>query len=153
MHTTLSLANKLAKAYPNLTFTQGEHAHWSPDKQTVYYSLRESHAAWVLLHEAAHGLLGHTNYNRDIELLTIERDAWQYAAHTLAPQFNLSIDPEFVETQLDTYRDWLHAKSTCTTCQSNGIEHAKHRYQCLHCGSTWRVNTGIDVHIRRFATA
>lgn len=147
------LSKKLAHSYPDITFTPGDRAHWAPAARTVFYCPDESHADWILLHETAHAILSHQDYALDIELLQLERDAWHYATTVLAPSCNVSIDPEFVETHLDTYRDWLHAKSTCPHCQSNGIEQSKHSYLCLHCNSTWRTNTGVTTDIRRYITA
>lgn len=151
MPATSSLSKKLARNYPGLTFTRGERAHWSPATHTVFYDSRDTHADWILLHETAHGILDHQEYALDIELLQLERAAWHYATTVLAPQYDISIDVDFVEAHLDTYRDWLHAKSTCPHCQSNGIEQTKHRYLCLHCGGTWRTNTGVDAGIRRYS--
>ena len=153
MLATSSLIKKLRSKFPELTFTPGEYARWSPSERTVYYNPTEPHAMWVILHEAAHGLLEHTEYSHDIELLKLERQAWHHASTVLAPVFGIAIDPEFIETQLDTYRDWLHAKSTCPTCHSNGIESAAGHYQCLHCAGSWRVNKGINTAIRRYAAS
>lgn len=147
-----SLIAKLAASYPEITFSTGEYAYWSTSQKTVFYCPHEPHAAWVILHETAHSLLDHQDYSRDIELLRLEQEAWSYATTLLAPRFGITIDPEFIETQLDTYRDWLHSKSTCPACQSNGLEQAKHHYTCLHCQTSWHTNTGIDVEIRRFIT-
>lgn len=152
MPATSSLVKKLATNYPEITFSPGNAAHWSADTQTVYYDLSEPHADWVLLHETSHGLLSHSQYTRDIELVRIERQAWNYAASTLAPKFGIQIDSAFIEAQLDTYRDWLHIKSTCPSCQSNGYESLKHHYACLHCGANWRTNAGVDVGVKRYIT-
>lgn len=144
-----SLVHQLANNYPSLIFTEGRIARWSSEEATVYYNPREPHAEWVLLHETAHGILGHANYTRDIELLRLEHSAWHHATTVLAPQFDIVIESEFVETQLDTYRDWLHAKSTCPSCQSNGFEQHKHQYHCPHCQTNWQTNTGMDVGVQR----
>ncbi len=150
MPATSSLIKKLAAKFPYLTFSEGAYAHWTPTERVVYYNSNEPHAEWVILHETAHGILDHHTYSRDIELIKLERQAWDYAAETLAPLFGIPIDNEFIEAQLDTYRDWLHIKSTCPSCQSNGIEQTKQQYLCPHCGQTWQTNTGINVGIRRF---
>lgn len=147
-----SLIQQLASSYPSLKFVEGESAHWSSAESTVYYCPDEPHTEWVVLHEVAHGLLKHVEYTRDIELLRLEHTAWQYAKTVLAPKFGTIIDTEFIETQLDTYRDWLHAKSTCPFCQSNGFEKDKHHYHCPHCQTDWHTNTGIDVDVRRYQT-
>lgn len=151
MRSTSSLVAKLANNHPGITFALGTTAHWSGDEHTVHYNPTEPHANWVLLHETAHALLEHQDYARDIDLVKMERDAWDYAAQTLAPQYGIAIANSFVDEQLDTYRDWLHTKSTCPTCQSTGYEAARQRYTCVHCGATWQTNTGIDTEIRRFA--
>lgn len=148
-----SLVKTLKANHPELTFRTGEFAHWSTSTQTVFYNTSEPHADWILLHETSHALLRHTEYVRDIDLLKIERQAWNYAIRTLAPRYNITIEPSFIESQLDTYRDWLHAKSTCPSCQSNGIETRKHTYSCLHCGSIWRTNAGVEVGVRRYILA
>lgn len=147
-----SLVKKLRNKFPEFTFTRGDTARWSPSEHTVYYNPNEPHAAWVILHETAHGALSHTEYSRDIELLRLEHQAWHHAKTILAPLFNITIDQEFIETQLDTYRNWLHAKSTCPGCHSSGLETSAGTYQCPHCTSTWKVNRGIDSAIRRYVT-
>lgn len=152
MRSTSSLVAKLANNHQTINFRLGETARWSQDEQTVYYNPTEPHADWVLLHETAHALLGHSEYIRDIVLLRMEREAWDYAARSLAPAHGISIDSTFIDEHLDTYRDWIHAKSTCPTCQSNGYEIAPRGYTCVHCGNNWYTNTGVDREIRRFQT-
>lgn len=147
-----SLVKKLISSHPELSFEAADRAHWSAKNRTVYYCSSEPHAEFIVLHETAHALLNHQQYYRDIDLLKIERAAWTHAATVLAPLYSMTIDPEFIEAQLDTYRDWLHAKSTCPACHSNGFEQHKLSYLCLHCGTTWHTNVGVDVGIRRFAT-
>lgn len=151
MAATSSLSKKLARKYPTLSFERGDRAHWAPATRTVFYQPAEPHADWILLHETAHAVLDHQDYSLDIELLQLERDAWHHAATVLAPECDTVIDPDFIETHLDTYRDWLHTKSTCPHCHSNGVEQAKHIYLCLHCAGTWRTNTGVTTNIRRYA--
>lgn len=152
MRAISSLVKKLAANYPDLKFAIAKTAHWSSTEKTVYYNPEEPHASWTLLHETAHALLNHDNYCRDIDLLKMERDAWNYANGTLAPVYGIAIATNFIEVHLDTYRDWLHAKSTCPTCSSTGFEHRKHSYRCLHCGSAWRTNAGTAAQIRRYVT-
>lgn len=144
-----SLVQQLENSYPALKFAKGPSARWSPTETTVYYDPHESHADWVLLHETAHGVLGHNGYRRDVELLQLERAAWHHAMTVLAPIFAIDIASDFIETQLDTYRDWLHSKSTCPTCQSTGFEQTQQHYTCIHCGASWRVNIGIETAVRR----
>lgn len=150
MHSTTSLINKLQKDFSQFSFIESDVSHWSHTKNTVFYNADDPHNDWVVLHELAHACLNHSDYRRDVELLAMERDAWHYAVTTLAPRYDITIDPDFIEDQLDTYRDWLHSKSTCPQCTLNGVETSKHRYQCLSCQHTWRTNEGKQVQIRRY---
>jgi hypothetical protein len=81
----------------------------------------------------------------------MERDAWQHATTVLAPAYQLSIDPGFIEDHLDTYRDWLHAKSTCPACTLTGIEVSKQLYRCVGCHHTWTTNEGTQRRVQRYS--
>lgn len=144
------LVDKLSADYPQFHFTEDTTSRWSHDSATVFYNPSEPNADWTLLHELAHACLNHTGYIRDIALLQMERDAWEYAKATLAPRYEIDIDEDFIEDHLDTYRDWLHAKSTCPTCTLTGMEIAKHHYRCLGCGQAWRTNAGTQARVQRY---
>lgn len=150
MPTTSSLVAKLSHDFPNVSFVKDDLSRWSAVESTVYYNLTEPHVDWIILHELSHACLKHTQYTRDIALLAMERDAWQHAADALAPRYGITIDEDFIEDHLDTYRDWLHAKSTCPACTQNGMEYARKRYRCLACGHEWRTNNGTQTRIRRY---
>lgn len=147
---TSSLVAKLTQDYPEYRFIQGPVSRWESKHTTIHYNPSEAHSDWVVLHELAHACLAHASYQRDIELLQMEREAWHYAKTSLAPRYAIEIDPEFIEDHLDTYRDWLHTKSTCPACSLNGMELAKHRYQCLACGHQWRTNAGTKTRVTRY---
>lgn len=151
MPSSNSLVAKLQEDYPNINITaHNGAAYWSASQRTVFYNPREPHANWVLLHEVSHALLDHASYRKDIELLAMERDAWHYATTILAPRYDLQIDTDYIEDNLDSYREWLHAKSTCPRCQLNGVEIASRHYRCAACGHEWRVNEARTCHIRRY---
>lgn len=103
-----------------------------------------------LLHELAHAILDHKTYARDIELIELERDAWTHAQATLAPTYNIAIGTNQIEDALDTYRDWLHARSTCPNCQATGVQTERNAYKCLACLSKWRVNDARICALRRY---
>ena len=63
-----------------------------------------SDSSYLLLHEAGHALLEHNKHSRDIGLVAMERDAWQYAKVELA-ELSLTIPAKIVEDNLDTYHD------------------------------------------------
>ena len=146
-----SLVKQLAVDYPVLTFTPGERFYWNPERQTIHY-VRSSDDAASLLHEVAHALLVHQDFMRDVELVEMERDAWNYAVTALAPRYNLAIDPEAVQANLDTYRDWLHARSICPACSATGVQIKQRTYRCLACRSEWTVNDARQHALRRHLT-
>ena len=150
MQSTSSLAAKLRTDYPQFSFTPDETFRWSPSHTTIYYI--ESYDASSLLHELSHALLSHSGYTKDIELLQMERDAWHYAKTILAPKYDVVIHNDVAEDALDTYRDWLHARSICPKCAATGIQSRKNTYKCIGCGTTWRVNEARICHLRRYVT-
>lgn len=126
---------------PGVTFEPGDSFYWSPRTQTVTYnesSLSEPGGIWSLLHETSHALLDHTVYNTDFELLSLEVAAWEHAKQ-LGPNLETTIDENYVQDCLDTYRDWLHRRSTCPTCGSVGLQHSTTDYRCHNCNSIWHV--------------
>lgn len=144
-----SLVNKLRRDFEQFTFTPGETFHWSPADKTIYYIADSSDSA-ALLHELAHGLLEHKSYARDITLLEMERAAWSHAGQELGQSYKVTIDEDAIETALDTYRDWLHARSTCPNCQAIGVQTSKHQYSCVACHEKWRVNDARICALRRY---
>jgi len=153
MPSTHSLLAHLKADYPALWFEAGSDFHWDYSSQTITYSTAsDPYQAAQLLHEVAHALLEHKGYTRDIELIGKERDAWGYAITTLAPHYNVPIESTIVATTMDSYRDWLHARSTCPRCEASGIETAKQHYSCPACRHTWRVNEARMCALRRYST-
>lgn len=148
MRSTTSVLTKLQQDLPEITFSPGETFHWSPESRTVYYSDPADTAS--LLHEVAHALLGHAGYSRDIELLKMERDAWNLAVDTLSVKYEVAVDQDLAEDMLDTYRNWLHARSTCPKCEATGLQSAANLYSCLVCKGSWRVNEARSCALRRY---
>lgn len=144
-----SLLKKLSADYPEIHFVEGEHFLWSPEKSTVSYEVAGDPA--LLLHELGHALLGHTGYERDIELIAIERDAWSKATE-LSSKHGITIAEDTAEDHLDTYRDWLHARSTCPACTSTGYQTGLKAYACPACSQTWSVNEARVCQLRRTKT-
>lgn len=147
--TTMPLTNllkRLKEDFPTLTFVEGEHFLWSPEENTIVYKARGDND--TLLHEVAHAKLNHQGYARDVELVAMERTAWSMAER-LAAQYNLTIDSEIAENHLDTYRDWLHARSTCPACTATGYQTAANTYTCPACTQSWKVNEARICQLRR----
>lgn len=134
------LLSKLKKTLPDVTFTAGDSFYWSPKKQQVTYIASDSEQnQWALLHEASHAILDHQTYNSDYELLHLEVAAW-HEAKNLSQQYKITIDEEHVQDCLDTYRDWLHQRSTCPSCSTVCFQSSPNEYRCHNCYSTWHVS-------------
>lgn len=85
-----------------------------------------------LLHEIGHALLGHCDYRTDPERLKMERAAWD-KAQELCSIYDIHYDEEFVEAELDTYRDWLYRRSRCPECGATRYQTGDGKYHCLEC--------------------
>lgn len=147
---TLSLLDTLAGDHPDITFKAGEQFEWHPHETTVIYNQTDPSFEARLLHEVGHSLLDHKQYDRDIDLVAMERDAWQEARLTLGPRYGIEISSEHIDADMDTYRQWLHDRSTCPHCQSSGIQTAKKEYTCVTCRKKWRVNEARTCALRRY---
>ena len=138
----LPLLNTLLKQYPGLSFVDDNSFFWSPKDKSVHFSadrLAEAQGQWSLIHELAHGLLEHSTYITDYELLSYEVADWQKALE-IAPKYNINIDAEHIEECLDSYRDWLYARSTCPTCHLNSLQIRPDSYKCRNCICKWRAS-------------
>lgn len=150
--TTLStnlLVDKLRQQFPQFTFIEDDNFFWSPQDASIHF-LANSGEVGALLHETAHALLGHSQYTRAIQLIEMERDAWAYAQNTLASQLNMNIAEDEIQDHLDSYRNWLHSRSLCPTCQANGLETKKDSFQCPACLDKWTVNESRTCQLRRY---
>lgn len=124
---------------PEVTFIRGQSLHWSPQQQIITYCADTSTSnLWGLLHEAGHAELGHTSYDSDMELLQLEAAAWD-KAEEIATRVDKIIDQEHIQDCLDTYRDWLHQRSTCPRCGIVSFQQSISAYQCYNCHKAWSV--------------
>jgi len=141
------LLTQLQVDYPQFHFAIGSSDRWDSNG-TVYYTAETSRPA--LLHELAHALLGHSTYQLDIELLRMERSAWDHAQHTLAPHYGVTMTNDDVQDALDTYRYWLHNRSLYPDCHLSGLQQSDGDYRCVGCSLTWRANAAKTCALRRF---
>lgn len=134
-----TLVRKLRIDYPSLEFIPAKRLCWSPRKQQVFYQVaNDNPGVWGLLHELGHAELGHVSYETDVELVSKEAQAWK-AATIIGQRYHITIEREHIENCLDTYRDWLHRRSTCPTCGVNSLQKAPTLYICVNCHATWLV--------------
>lgn len=141
--------HKLTLAFPNVHFELADDFSWSPSTKTVHYNPSLPHATALLLHELSHGLLDHREYTRDVELISMEAAAWQ-KAQAIAPEFGVVIQEDVAQDNLDTYREWLHARSTCPACKATGFQITAAEYHCPACLHRWRVNEARSCALRRY---
>jgi len=135
------LIAKLGKDFPDLDFQAGKDFCWSPKTRTIIYPKEVEDTTiggWSLLHEVAHALLDHSRYGSDFELLHLEAAAWDKAAE-LAKTYGYVILSDHVQDCLDTYRDWLHQRSTCPVCGTTSFQASARKYQCHNCRTSWTV--------------
>lgn len=152
MAKTYSLVDRVIADHPTLKFSAADDYYWSPHTKTVHYTTPSSDTdQLMLLHEVAHALLDHRKFENDIQLLRIEREAWAHVKEVLAPRYQLAMDEDLQEDMLDTYRDWLHARSKCPGCSLTGLQTGDATYSCLACDGDWRVNDARRCALRRFA--
>lgn len=139
---TSKLLSSVQSLIPGVRFEEASTFYWSPKNSTIYINnsrLEGQEGQWALVHEAAHALLDHNDYKTDAGLLSLEVEAWQ-KAHELGKKLDLVIDEEHIQDCLNTYRDWLYARSTCPTCELNSLQIEETTYMCLNCSTRWSVS-------------
>ena len=144
-----SKATKL-KHLHHLTLHQGEMFGWDDTACAITYNPSAPDAAAYLLHEFGHAALRHTGYKYDIDLIKMERAAWDKAL-AMASQYKVSINEGLIEDALDSYRDWLHNRSLCPACNATGVQ-TNNSYRCISCGASWRANDARTCALRRYHT-
>ena len=146
-----SFVAKLRSDYPAISFVAGDDFYWSPSDRAVYFDEKAPDTSRaIILHELAHALLDHRQYRRDIDLVKIEREAWELARTDLGPQYDTAVADDEIEMMIDTYRDWLHARSTCPACSMTGVQTSDTLYHCVSCGKDWRVNEARRCGLKRY---
>lgn len=145
-----SMISKLKQDFTQFNFELADEFWWASAQNTIYINPKTPNSDAYTLHELSHALLDHQGYERDIELIKLERDAWEYAKNTLSATYDVAIDDTIVQDNLDTYRRWLHTRSTCPECSANGLQTKDHIYKCLACGHQWRVNEARLCALRRY---
>jgi hypothetical protein len=149
MLSTTSLLSRLKNSYPQFIFKPGDGFSWSSIDNTIYYKDNIDNDIAFLFHELSHAILGHTDYEQDIQLVTMERQAWDYAVK-LANSYKISIPDDTVQSTIDSYRDWLHLRSCCPKCEATGMQFEKNSYTCPACNHKWRVNEARLRALRRY---
>ena len=130
MNTPITLS-QLQQNYPEYNFKSGVKFSFRPPR-TILFVQNDPNFSSLILHELGHALLGHHNFTTDIKRLKMERAAWDKALE-LAQSLDVVIDENLIEAELETYRNWLHAKSKCQKCGLTRYQTHDGRYHCPHC--------------------
>lgn len=144
------LLSSLQRDYPEIHFLPSDKFQWTAQNKTIQYEPTHKNAAALLLHELAHANLDHSEFQFDVELVKKESQAWHHASHVLAPRYGMSITEEIQQDAIDSYRDWLHARSLCPDCQTNTLQTKTGTYSCFVCGCQWRANQARLCGLRRY---
>lgn len=138
---TEHIITRLFAEHADLSFIAGDTFSWDPKNVRICYKaalLESNKGLWALLHEIGHARLGHTDYKNDVELLHMEVAAWEMA-QTIGNTHDITIDADYIQDALDSYRDWLHVRSTCPKCYERCLQATTHTYRCHNCGTEWHV--------------
>lgn len=138
----MQLITNLQADFPQFIFATAAKPYWSPETQTIFYeNVQSPEATWSIMHELGHALLGHRDYQLDIELVRKEAEAWRQAVVLSADYLETPISVSYVQDSLDTYRDWVYRRSICPDCGSVGLQLNPKQYSCLNCSAEWFVSS------------
>ncbi len=133
------LLQQVTTDYPDISFSESEKSFWDSKNKTIFYNPTSDHADWSLLHEIGHMVNQDISYKLDVQLLIMESKAWQRAVK-IGKKYGTVIEQDYIEDCLDSYRDWLHKRSTCPECKQTGIQDNHGIYNCVNCGDSWKVS-------------
>lgn len=117
--------------FPEFNFRNGRKFAFRPPK-TIIIGPEEPSDKLLLLHELGHALLSHRNFETDAKRLKMELAAWN-KARELADFYGVFFDEELMESELDTYRNWLDTRSRCPTCGLTCFQSPDGKYHCPKC--------------------
>ena len=126
-----SFLEKIKCDFPDYTFKRGKKYSFRPPK-TIMIGPDENFSELLVLHELSHAILKHCDFKTDIKRLKMESEAWDKAKE-LAVKYSIEIDEDFIQDELDTYRDWLHQKSRCPKCGLTRFQTPDGLYHCPRC--------------------
>ena len=120
---------KIKSDFPDIRFVSGKRFSFRPPKTVV---VEPDGEPLLLLHEIGHALIEKYDFKTEVGRLKIEVMAWE-KARELASSYKVAIDEDLIETELDTYRDWLHQKSRCPKCGLTRFQTPDGTFYCPKC--------------------
>ena len=121
---------KIKSDFPSLKFVVGKRFKFRPPRTIVVPS--DNPEPLLLLHEVGHALLEHYDFKTEVGRLKMEVEAWE-KARELCVLYGVYVDEELIESELDTYRDWLHQKSRCPECGLTRFQTPDGVFHCPKC--------------------
>lgn len=128
---SLEIVSRLRVDYPKFRFVDGKKFSFRPPR-TIVIGPDEQNSELLTLHELGHALSGHKVFKTNVDRLKKEVEAWEMA-RDLALSYGIEFDEEVMQTELDTYRNWLHQKSRCPECGLTRFETPDGHYHCPRC--------------------
>ena len=126
-----AFVSRLKTDFPEYSFKSGPKFAFRHPK-TIVFGPCEPFWELLLLHELSHAILKHKTFRMDVERLKMESEAWA-KARELAVRYNVEVNENFIQDELDTYRDWLHTKSKCKKCGLTRYQTPDGAYHCPRC--------------------
>lgn len=125
------LLPRIQEDYPEYKFKSGKKFSFRPPR-TIILGPPEPFSELLLLHELSHAILKHRTFRLDVERLRMESEAWD-EARKLAHKYNIEVNEDLIQDELDTYRDWLHTRSKCKKCGLTCYQTPDGVYHCPRC--------------------
>ena len=120
---------KIRSDFPDIRFVEGSRFSFRPPKTVV---VEPDGEALLLLHEIGHALIGIYDFKTEVGRLKIEVMAWE-KARELAVAYGVEVDENLIESELDSYRDFLHQKSRCPACGLTRFQTPDGAFHCPRC--------------------
>ncbi len=117
--------------YPEFAFKFDQKFAFVPPRR-IKIGPPEEGAELLFLHEVGHAILGHRTFGTEVERLKMEVAAWE-KARELTNLYGVEFDEEKMQEELDTYRDYLHAKSRCPRCGLTRYVTPDGEFHCPRC--------------------
>lgn len=127
----VSFFETLIEDFPDYRFIIGKKFAFRPPR-TVVIGPSEPFSQLLTLHEVGHAVCGHKDFKMDIMRLKMENQAWE-EARKLARVYQIEVNEDLIQDELDTYRDWLHQKSRCPNCGLTRFQTSDGQYHCPRC--------------------
>lgn len=142
---------KIKKLLKEYNCQPGKHFAYSSSSQAITYAPKEVFTPkgfLALLHEISHAKLNHFNYDFDLELLEMEKEAWNEVKKE-AHSHKVVIDENHIEECLSSYTSWITKRSSCPVCATFGLQKSHNTFQCFSCQTRWVVNERKDRRVLR----